>query len=160
MSYSFFVIFQLLVSQIYLNLVIAIIVDAFSSVIASAKVPVNEDLIDEFIRCWAKYDPEATYFIPIEKLDHLLEDLCKAESCKDLFVYKDAVAQSSTYRQHLISALEIPTFGRFQRVMFYDTLQKLSNRAFMITHNKEVLRENYLQLKIISKLTGQQSESH
>lgn len=74
----FFGIFQLLVSQIYLNLVIAIIVDAFTSVIAAGKLPVTEDLIDEFVRCWAKYDPDATSFISIENLNNLLEDLCKS----------------------------------------------------------------------------------
>ena len=46
-SFLFFSLFQLLFSQIYLNLIIAIIVDAFSGVIASRKMnPIDDDMID------------------------------------------------------------------------------------------------------------------
>ena len=49
-SYFFFILFQFLVTQVYLNLVIAIIVDAFTGILATEKLPINDKLIDEFVK--------------------------------------------------------------------------------------------------------------
>ena len=65
-AYIFFSFFQILVTQVYLNLVIAIIVDAFTGMSAANKLPVDEKLIDAFVKVWGKYDPKGTYFIPTE----------------------------------------------------------------------------------------------
>ncbi len=53
-------------------MVIAIIVDAFTGVSSASKLPVDEKLLDKFVDIWKQYDPEATYFVPIEKLDNVL----------------------------------------------------------------------------------------
>ena len=42
--------FQFLITQVYLNLVIAIIVDAFTGILATEKLPINDKLIDEFVK--------------------------------------------------------------------------------------------------------------
>ena len=49
-SYFFFGLFYFLITQVYLNLVIAIIVDAFTGVLATEKLPINDKLIDEFVK--------------------------------------------------------------------------------------------------------------
>ena len=102
-AFYFFYIFQILLSQIYLNLIIAIIVDGFSGASEADKLPVNEDFIGDFEMCWSKYDPEATYFISIEDLDYVLIDLAKSENCSDLFMYKKGVFESKIYRDRLIA---------------------------------------------------------
>lgn len=68
-------------SQVYLNLVIAIIVDAFTGVSSASKLPIDEKLIDRFVKIWQNYDPLATYYIPIEKLNDVLLDLVNSEEC-------------------------------------------------------------------------------
>ena len=47
-AFIFSLLFQVLISQIYLNLVIAIIVDAFTGFTTTSKLPVNERLIERF----------------------------------------------------------------------------------------------------------------
>lgn len=97
-SSIFFNLFLLFVSQIYLNVVIAVIVDAFGGSTSISKLPFSDRLIDAFIRLWAKYDPDATCFISIEKLDCLLEDLGGLQVANDLFVYQKAVETSTDFR--------------------------------------------------------------
>ena len=91
-SYFFFGLFQFLITQVYLNLVIAIIVDAFTGVLATEKLPINDKLIDEFVNQWSKYDPEATNFIEINLMDNLLESLSISPNSQDLFIFHDSVA--------------------------------------------------------------------
>ena len=63
--------------------------DAFTSVSSNPKLPIDEKLINRFVDIWHKYDPNATYFIPTEKLGDLLEELFKCEvSGESLFVDK------------------------------------------------------------------------
>ena len=56
-AFAFFGLFQLLISQIYLNVVIAVIVDAFEGMIVVSKLPVSDIFIDAFVKSWSKYDP-------------------------------------------------------------------------------------------------------
>ena len=112
----------MLVSQIYLNVVIAVIVDAFGGTTSVSKLPFSDILVDDFLRSWAKYDQEASYFITIENLLSLLEDLSRQKVSGDLFIYQHAVESSKDFRLRLIRALEIPMFGKFKKVMFYDVL--------------------------------------
>lgn len=87
----------------YLNLVIAIIVDAFTGVSSASKLPIDEKLIDRFVKIWQHYDPQATYYIPIEKLDNVLEDLVNSDESKDMFVHKTCATLSQEFRTRLIS---------------------------------------------------------
>ena len=77
-------------TQIYINLTIAIIVDAFTGAIATDNLPVRYDLLDEFVKNWSKLDPDATGFIKIEDMDTLLIHLCNSNKCINLFKHKDA----------------------------------------------------------------------
>lgn len=94
--------FQCLVSQVYLNLVVAIIVDAFTGVSSAQKLPVDENLIDKFVQIWHKYDPHATYFIKIDNLQNLLEDLVKCPESDNMFVTVDKNGFSQKQIERLI----------------------------------------------------------
>lgn len=131
-GYVFFVIFQCLVSQVYLNLVVAIIVDAFTSASSAEKLPVDENMLDRLVQIWQKYDPQATYYIPTASLINLLDDFIKCKESETMFVTRDDSVLTEIYRMRLIMALEIPTYDRSAQVMFYDVLQKLTLRAFKI----------------------------
>ena len=144
----FFNIFNLFVTLIYLNVVVAVIVDAFSGSSQVSKLPFGVKLMEECIMCWAKFDPEATYFITIQDLDKMVEQLAKLESSSELFVYQHAVESSSVFRRRLIGALEIPMFDNFKKVMFYDVLQQLIKRAFKLYHNKELIESNLMKLRV------------
>lgn len=78
-AFLFFAMFNIFVSQVYLNLVMAIIVDAFTGISSANQITVDEQLLDAFVNTWAKYDPQATCFIKIEQLSSLLIDLAQLE---------------------------------------------------------------------------------
>ena len=57
MSIIFFVLFHILVFQVFVNLFIAIIIDAFLGQTDHFKLPVQEYSLQEFVRIWSHYDP-------------------------------------------------------------------------------------------------------
>ena len=77
----------MLISQIYLNVLIAVIADVFSGMVERSKLPVSDNLIDKFVRCWSKYDVDATFFISIEDFELLIVDLSKDNSTAGSFIY-------------------------------------------------------------------------
>lgn len=52
----FHLLFQVIVSQVFLNLFIAIIIDAFFGQADLALMPVKESAIEDFQRLWREYD--------------------------------------------------------------------------------------------------------
>jgi len=75
---TFHLLFQVLVSQVFLNLFIAIIIDAFFGQTDIANIPVKEENIKGFQNIWSKYDHLATQIISIKDLQRLLIDLSHA----------------------------------------------------------------------------------
>ena len=78
MAYTFFVLFHILVSQIFVNLFIAIIIDAFLGQSNQFNLPIEPYSLYEFVNIWAKYDPEATGFISIHDLEPFIIDLANS----------------------------------------------------------------------------------
>jgi len=74
-SFTFHLLFQIIVSQIFLNLFIAIIIDSFFGQNDLANLPVQERAIEKFPVHWSKYDPYATGFIKLSDLEELIQDL-------------------------------------------------------------------------------------
>ena len=124
----FHLLFQVVVSQVFLNLFVAVIIDAFFGQTDLANLPVKERQIDDFKQIWSCYDQLATGYIPLEKLDNILIDLAKAD--KDgggaLIPFKKRMLSDDAFRQRQIEMLEIPTYGILKKVMFYDVLLKLN----------------------------------
>jgi len=89
----------------------------------SYDLPVSRMAVIEFAEIWSyKYDPRATTFMPIERLDELLIDISKSKVAKELLVVPDFIKESKAYRKSVIKQLEIPTFGTFSKITFHDTL--------------------------------------
>lgn len=63
----------------FLNLFIAIMIDAFFGQTDMAKMSVKEKTLEDFQNLWSKYDPNATGFITIKDLKRLLWDLANAD---------------------------------------------------------------------------------
>lgn len=56
-SIGYFLAFQIIVSQIFLNLFIAILIDSFAGQSEAYNLPVKQIDIDTFIHSWSKFDP-------------------------------------------------------------------------------------------------------
>ena len=74
-AYVFFTVFQILITQIYINLTIAIIVDSFTGILGPDRLPVGSELMEIFVKTWKNLDPEATFYIRLEQLEDLLKQL-------------------------------------------------------------------------------------
>ena len=137
--------FQIIVSQVFLNIFIAIILDSFGGQTDALNLPVQKNDVEDFVAVWAKYDPHATGFIETAKLEKFMEDV--AENVPDLFfnqtvckrvgnlnVTEDMTDQevekvlrnNKYHRTNFLMALEIPTYDNFKYVWFYDTLQMIT----------------------------------
>ena len=53
----FHLVFQIITTQIFLNLFIAVIIDAFAGVTDTAELPVSNYAIYEYQEIWKKFDP-------------------------------------------------------------------------------------------------------
>lgn len=49
-------------------------------------LPVDQRQIEIFVKVWQKLDPDATYFIPTQKLDELLIELGKDDSFSEIYI--------------------------------------------------------------------------
>ena len=77
---AFHLLFQVIVSQVFLNLFIAIIIDAFFG--QSQDLPIKEKTLEDYQRIWSDFDKDATGFIPLRELPNLISDIANAD--KDL----------------------------------------------------------------------------
>ena len=48
--------------------------------------------------------------------------------------------------------MEIPTFKKSKKVMFYDILQKLAIRVVRLYHVRTILKENSKKITVLEKL--------
>lgn len=62
-------------SQIFLNIFIAIVIDAFMNQNDAAFLPVTEQDTEAFVNAWKKFDPDATGFIEADQLELLIWEL-------------------------------------------------------------------------------------
>jgi uncharacterized membrane protein len=78
-AHWFFMAFILIVSIIFLNLFIAIILEGFAKSKNESKLALAEEAIEKFKEVWTKYDKRATGMLYEECLQELLMDLIQAE---------------------------------------------------------------------------------
>lgn len=71
----YFFSFMIVVSLIFLNLFIAIVVDTFIGQSAAFRLPILQNDIDQFVEIWRKYDPEATGYLPWRDMDSFIREL-------------------------------------------------------------------------------------
>ena len=70
---------MLIVSIIFLNMFIAIILEGFSASQQEEMARIKSDTFETFVNCWQNFDAEATGFIDIDDLELLITDLIQAE---------------------------------------------------------------------------------
>ena len=70
---------MVIVSFIFLNLFIAIILSAFASAQTEQNIRINDDIIQAYGDTWMKYDKNATGMILTKNLKDLVLDLCQQE---------------------------------------------------------------------------------
>ena len=80
MTPIFFILYQIIVTQIFLNLFIAIIIDVFLTQNDLFSLEPNHRQISTFVYYWSKYDPEATGFITLKDLNLFIVDLANDET--------------------------------------------------------------------------------
>ena len=122
-AYAFFIMFQLVCMQVFLNLFVAIIIDAFLGQAEMYSLPIQQYYVNEFARIWCHYDPDATGFIKMKDLEALIVELAKSDDGQGLIVLKELVLKDLKTKKRFIGMLKIPTYDKFRRVMFYDVLQ-------------------------------------
>ena len=78
-SYAYFCSFILMVSLIFLNLFIAIILEGQLQASQQQGARVTEQTRQAFTSSWMKYDPDATGFIKVTDLSEMILDLAHQE---------------------------------------------------------------------------------
>jgi Ca2+-binding EF-hand superfamily protein len=151
-AFAFFLLFQLLVGQIFLNLFIAIIIDAFFGQNDLANLPISPRSVEEYANVWSKFDPHATGYMDIQQLSNFLRELALNEDTKEMMLFADKIEKSEEFRARLIVSLDIPTYQNFKKVMFYDVLQQVVNHIVKLHHNREKIAENKAILKVLKAL--------
>lgn len=109
-SYIFFVLFHILVSQIFVNLFIAIIIDAFLGQSDQFKLPIQPYSLYDYVNVWSEYDPDATGFISIHNLESFIIDLAKSSEASALIIFKERILQEPDTRRKFLTKLNIPTY--------------------------------------------------
>ena len=71
----YFISFQLISSFIFLNLIVAVILDNFATLHNARPELVSSSDLENFSEVWSDYDPDATNFIAVADLPYLLQRL-------------------------------------------------------------------------------------
>lgn len=78
-AYMYFIAFILMVSLVFLNLFIAIILEGFAASATEQSIRIGEEAFNSYVKHWRKYDPSATGMMDVDKLEHLIMDLIEEE---------------------------------------------------------------------------------
>lgn len=119
-AYFYFYSFTVIVSQIFLNLFIAIIIDSFLGQSDAFSLPVTQLDIDEFREVWKEFDHDALGYISSKKLNDFIVALCCTQC--NLISNRKLVKTDSAFRRRFIARLEIPAFNQFRNFLFYDVI--------------------------------------
>lgn len=110
-------------------------------------LPVGQMAMLEYEEVWSKqFDPQADGFINTKDLDAFLVTLAEQKHASDLFIVPEWIKESEKYREQVIATLEIPTFAKLQKVMFYDVIQSLVTRKVKQTLRKDTLIESKMKV--------------
>ena len=119
-SFMYFFFFQLIVSIIFLNLFIAVILQGFSSSKEEEGLEVHRKQAEQLKDLWKKYDPDGTGFILTGDLSNLIDEIEEQTDIIKSFIKKDPLR-----RRKFIASLQIPTYFTFTKYYFQDILSCL-----------------------------------
>lgn len=148
-------------SQIFLNLFIAIIIDSFLGQTDAFSLPVNQNDIDEFIEIWQEYDPDALGYIEAKDLEDFILRLSQTEC--GLIPNRKLVCKDVVIRRRFLASLEIPAFNTFKRFMFYDVLQTMARHVCEKGYNRERLttkKKALGKIKLLGPMTEAEVDAH
>ena len=136
----FFTSFMILVSFIFLNLFIAIILEAFAKSQLEQNIRISEETIEAFQGAWIKFDPDATGMIKVDDLSELVVELTAREFEQLEHKHDDKIDVLFNFRKSRVISLytrwargidldseELADIGRNSRLQRY--LKKSMNQA-------------------------------
>lgn len=116
----YYISFQIIVSQVFLNLFIAIVVDTFVAMKQEHDLPVTQMDVDTFVEIWGKYDSFGTSYINWRELEDFLIELHLSDT--SFFEGQTQVFSDSLMRRDLMIFLEFPMHQNLKKVFFHDVL--------------------------------------
>jgi hypothetical protein len=140
-AYFYFISFQLIVSFIFLNLFIAIILEGFDDSSHFDNFDISEYSIEQFKDLWSKYDPKGTGYIKTKRFPFLLMKLAK-EECTIIPDFDKIFDKKE--RNRFIARLQVPTYHNFQDYFFLDILQALSKIIYRNKYHEEIKQKKLL----------------
>ena len=163
-AFGYHMSFQIIVSQVFLNIFIAIIIDSFAGQADAFSLPVKQAEIEQFVEIWAQYDPHATMFVDARNLEQLLIDVAESDTACALILNHEKIIPefggdttdekdfdlNCMRRRRYMAMLDIPMYDDFKKVMFYDVLQQLTIFIVMYKYNVKRIEDNKKKLKAIS----------
>ena len=110
-SYIFFICFNILVFQIFINLFVAIIIDAFLGETHLSDLPIPNYTIEEFRNIWSEYDPLATGYIDIEDLERFIIRLAESRDGHELIIMHEEILKNPQTRRRFVALLNVPMYN-------------------------------------------------
>lgn len=135
----YFVLFQLIVSIIFLNLFVAVILNGFTNSNEEEGFEIFKNNLAHFKRIWKSFDPDATGFIKIEYLG----DLVKRLEQETEFI-TTSLSDAKLVR-NFIAHMQVPSYFSFQKYYYQDVLTVLSKKYISHRYVLEFLKNMELQ---------------
>jgi len=121
-SYMYFVLFQLIVSIIFLNLFVAVILNGFTNSNEEEGFEVFKKNLASFKQVWKRYDPDASGFIKIELLSDFVQDLVQETD------FITTGLNGPKLVRNFIAHMQVPVYHSFTRYYYQDILNVLSKK--------------------------------
>ena len=128
-GYFFFTSFLLIVTLIFLNLFIAIILQVFADVSQKEDMFLNDQAVDDYRDKWSELDPnvclllitnQGTGLIEIDQIGDFLRKIGPPLG------WDESYETNSRKQEDFIFFLKLPTYNNFKHYHFHDVLNALS----------------------------------
>jgi len=139
-TFGFFLVFQLSISYVFLNLFIGIILEGFDSADETKRSIKPEDF-EKFSEHWAEFDPDATFYIEITVLKKFVQTLYAP------WGFGEYAATKSEMKAK-IAELDLKVTVD-DKVHFKDVLMGLSRDAVKTEFLAQKMREHQIKLKVV-----------
>jgi len=123
----FFIIFFLLEAMVMLNLIVAVVLDAFAEEEQAEEMKLNRAQMDDFIDAWKELDREGTSFMPTKDLRKLLFLLNEPLGFEDYAANHDGREPTAFEVNQRLQDLSIP--DRVGQVAMHEVLEALGKYA-------------------------------
>ncbi|CDW82972.1 voltage-gated ion channel superfamily [Stylonychia lemnae] len=136
-SVIYFISYQLLVTFVFLNLFIAIILEGFRDTTEDQNLRVDDIMITKFKNIWQTFDQDGTGFIEVQQIGDFISDLIVKNT--DFIRGGEFLLNNPREMDKFIAELQLPTYNKFKNYHFYDILIHLVKIIFKIDFDKAAL---------------------